>query len=169
MRPILYQWDGGAMRPVGRMQALADQQFVPGERYVLELSNNRSMAEHRQYFAWLHEAWTNLPEHLEKRWIDPDRLRKWALIRAGHCKTKTYPAKSEAEARRYIKTETEDDDEVEIERFGYEVTIHWAKSQSFEAMTAAEFRASKEAVVAIVSMLIGTTPEILKRESLSHA
>lgn len=171
MRPVLCQWDGEVMRPVGRMQALAARQYVPGERYMLEPSNSRSQAEHRQYFAWLNEAWANLPEYHAGRWVDADRLRKWALIRAGHCKTTTYPAKSKAEAWRYIKSRLEEDDEIEVavEPDSHWVTVHEAKSQSFEAMTAVQFRKSKEDVIAIVSMLIGVTPKTLKRESLHHA
>lgn len=169
MRPILYQWDGEAMRPVGRMQALANEQYVPGERYVLELSNSRSQAEHRQYFAWLDKAWSNLPEYYENRWATPERLRKWALIQAGICHTTVHPKPTIEEAERFVQSMLVHDDELEIVREDCVVTVKRAKTQNFQEMTAAEFRDSKERVGRIVAMLIGVPLETLKRESQNHA
>jgi hypothetical protein len=169
VRPVLYQWDGEAMRPVGRWQQLAIEQCVPGERYMLEPVGDRSMADHRHYFAWLADAWANLPEQWEGRWPDPDRLRKWALVQAGYCTTTTYRARTRDEAERYIASMLDFDDELEIERIRTRVIVKKAESQSFPAMSQRRFRESKEAVINVVSMLIGVTPQTLKRESLRHA
>lgn len=169
MRPILCQWDGEVMRPTGRMQAIADAQFVPGERYRLEVVCNRSGADHRHYFAWLHEAWSNLPEHLEGRWADEDALRRWALIKADFFTVHTYYAETETEADRYSASMLEQDSEVQIERAGFRVIVKRAMTQNFKSMTQRQFHDSKDKVIRVVSMLIGVTPETLKRESLRHA
>jgi len=45
------------------------------------------------------------------------------------------------------------------------VTVYTAKSQSLRAMGKADFQASKDAVLGIVSEMVGTTPAELRREA----
>ena len=55
--PILMTWtDDGVMRPAGPLWAKrADQQYVVGERYMVEIRQDRSAASHRAYFAQVNE------------------------------------------------------------------------------------------------------------------
>jgi hypothetical protein len=169
MRPVLMQWDGEVMRPVGRGLQLATEQYVPGERYMLEPLDARSLAEHRHYFAWLNEAWANLPEQWGNRWTNPEQLRKWALNQTPFCTTTVHRTASVAEAKNLVRYLLVVDDELEIERIGRRVIVKKADSQNFQSMSKKKFRESKEAVMAVVAMLIGVTPQTLKRESLRHA
>ena len=80
--PMDYAWDGESMFP--RVPRLADKHFVVGLSYRLVPHEERSMAQHRYYFASINEAWKNLPEDLAERFATPDQLRKFALIKAGY-------------------------------------------------------------------------------------
>ena len=81
-RPELFTWDGEAMVP--RHPRRADQLFVVGETYPLIINEDRSVATHNHEFAWLREAWLNLPETLADLYPSPEHLRKRALIEAGY-------------------------------------------------------------------------------------
>ena len=59
-RPQGFTWDGQAMVP--RSQRLADQAYTVGETYLLVPHEQRTSATHNHEFAWLKEAWLNLPE-----------------------------------------------------------------------------------------------------------
>lgn len=169
MVPIVYRWDGEAMRPVGRFAKLCDEQFVVGEHYRLEPVQDRSLQSHRHYFACINAAWNNLPETYAGRWPTPDRLRKAALIRAGYYNEVQYTAESQDEALRFAKFAARMNDECEVEVKGAVVFVRTAKSQSYQAMTRREFEDSKKAVFAVLAELIGVTPDALEANARSAA
>ena len=82
--PILYSWNGEAMIPHRRFQAECDRTFVVGENYRLAIHEDRSTASHNHEFAFVAEAWAQLPEHLAEQFRTPEHLRKRALISAGY-------------------------------------------------------------------------------------
>src|SRR5215472_9013247 len=164
--PITYVWTGEVMKPLGAGSRLtAEHEFVSGEVYRLERVHERSEGSHRHYFAAINMAWQNLPEVLAHRWKDPERLRKWALIQSGFFVPTTYPAQTKGEARRMARYVVDTaDDEIQVEVEGCVVLIKKAMSQSYRAMPGKEFARSKEAVLNIVSALIGTDASDLQRQ-----
>lgn len=168
MKPLLYQWDGECMRPLGRFARLADQQFVVGQNYRMDTIEERSAESHRHFFACVEQAWLNVPEIHAGRWATPDHLRKWALIQAGFRKETTFVASSKAEAIRlagYLQTL---DEYAVIAVDGRVVTRATAKSQSIREMPRKEFQDSKQAVLDVLADLIGVDPTQLATEA-KHA
>ena len=123
------------------------------------------MRSHRYYFASVNEAHANLPEHLAERFATPDHLRKYALIKAGYRDERSIVATSKAEAQRVAAFVRPIDDYALVVVFEAVVTIYTAKSQSVRAMGKAEFRKSIDAVLDIVSAMVGTSPDELRENA----
>lgn len=153
------------MIPLPRFGRLADRQYVIGETYRLDVSEERSRETHGHYFACVGEAWANMPEIHAGRWATPEHLRKWALIRAGFRTETQFIAKSKAEAIRLGFALKTLDDYAVVDVNGCVVTHAVAKSQSLKAMNSREFQESKSAVLDVISGLIGVDAADLKREA----
>ena len=82
--PTAFTWDAEACVMVPKWPRLAAGRFTGCEDYLLAPVEPRSDASHRHEFAWLREAWKNLPEDMADEFPTPEHLRKWALIRAGY-------------------------------------------------------------------------------------
>lgn len=162
--PLLMIWQGDGFAPAGRYwQASADQQLVVGERYFIEVRHERSAATHAHQFAWLHEAWSNLPERLADLYPTPEHLRKRALIDAGYYHETAVDCGSNAAAVRVAAmAHALDDFALAIVR-GSTVLVRRAKSQSHRAMDRKEFQASKAAIMDTIAAMIGTSTEALRR------
>lgn len=162
-RPIAFQWDGETMRPLH--QRLADKEYVVGECYTLAPFEQRSIATHNHEFAWLHEAWLNLPEryHGEMFALSSEHLRKYALIRAGYCDCASQPCATKAEALRTAAFIRPMDEFSIVEVVGNVVNRYTAKSQSRRAMGAKVFQESKTAIMEVISNMIGVEPEQLSK------
>ena len=163
MSPQPFTWDGEAMRP--RRPRAADREFVVGETYVLERWEPRSMVSHNHEFAWLAEAWKNLPEPLADQFPTPEHLRKRALIDAGYYNETIIDAGTNAAALRVASYARSKDDFAYVVVRGPLVVERVAKSQSRRAMKRQEFQESKTAILEIVSAMIGVKPEELTKES----
>lgn len=166
MQPILYQWQGDGWAPANSYWARqADAEFAIGERRLLDTAEERSEVSHRHEFAWLKEAWLQLPESLADQYPSPKHLRKRALIQGGFFDEQIVDAGSNAAALRVAAAfRSREEFSLVIVRGAF-VVIRTAKSQSRLAMKAAEFQASKTAVLEIVSDLIGVEPSQLQRET----
>ena len=81
--PLLWSWDGEAMWPRPAFVREANEQFVVGETYRLVEFEDRSAESHAHQFAFINEAWKNLPERLVKEFPSSAHLRKRALIETG--------------------------------------------------------------------------------------
>lgn len=163
---ILCRWNGETMTPAGPYWAKqADKEWVVGERYFVEIQHERSEATHRHEFAWLREAWANLPEHLADQFPTPEHLRKRALVDAGYFDEEIIDAGSNAAALRVRTYLRGKDDFALVVVRGSLVAVRTAKSQSRRAMDAKTFAASKTAVLETVAALIGTSPETLMRNA----
>lgn len=164
-RAIICQWDGESFVPLPRSRKDADRHFVIGERYPLVEWKDRSWASHAHEFAWLHEAWKNLPEALAESYPSPEHLRKRALIDAGFFDEQIVDAGSNAAAIRVAAAfRSREEFSLVIVR-GPLVVIRTAKSQSRRAMPKGEFQRSKDAILETVSALIGVAPGALVREA----
>ena len=163
MSPHPFTWDGEVMRP--RRPRAADREFVVGETYVLERWEPRSTLSHNHEFAWLAEAWKNLPEPLADQFPTPDHLRKRALIDAGYYNETIIDAGTNAAALRVASYARSKDGFAYVVVRGALVVERVAKSQSRRAMNRKEFQESKTAILEIVSAMIGVTPEELTKEA----
>lgn len=164
--PLFYRWDGESFTPVGTRGKLeADRQFVIGQTYRLAEEQERSMLSHRHEFAWLREAWMNLPENIADQYPSPEHLRKRALIEAKFYTEQIIDAGSNAAALRVASgIKSREEFSVVIVRESI-VVIRDPKSQSVRAMGPKEFQASKTAIMEIIAALIGVTPEELQKQA----
>lgn len=164
--PIVMEWDGEALRPCGRFaQAKADKQYVIGERYGVEIHEERSSASHAHFFSCVNEVWKNLPDDLAQQFPSPEALRKRALILTGFRTERELVCSSKAEAQRLAAFLRPADEFALIVVHECTVIELKAKSQSMKAMGARDFYQSKEAVLAKLSEMIGVDVTTLRREA----
>jgi len=156
---IIYTWNGEAMVPLPRFHNLANHEFVVGERYRCEVQEDHSWVSHKHQFAWLHEAWLTLPEHIASRFLNEDQLRKHGLIAGGFCDSTTVPCASRAEAERWYKHLRSREPDTIITINGNVLVQFTAWSQSRRAMDAKTFQRSKQAVLDYVAGLLEAKPE----------
>jgi hypothetical protein len=156
-------WNGQAMIPA-RPQAAA-KAFVEGRRYWLEEASERSWISHRHEFAWIGEAWANLPENLADLYPTPEHLRKRALIQAGFYDETIIDAGSKAAALRMAAYARGADEFAAVFVRGPLVIVRKAKSQRMhghDRMPKDEFERSKAAIMEVIAEMIGVSPERLK-------
>jgi hypothetical protein len=165
--PIRAIYDGESFVPEKRYQRLCDKEFAAGETYVIEVGHERSKVSHDQQFAWLDDAWRNLPEKYQfEPWAQsPEHLRKYALIRTGCCTTEQFPCSTHAEAMRWATRLRSDDEYCLVHVDGAVVNRFRAKSQKRRAMNAKEFQASKQAALDFVAALLEVDSKTLQREA----
>lgn len=161
--PFGAAWTGGAWEVLRRDRARADTEMVVGQRYIIEPVEERSAKAHRFYFAAVNEAWLNLPEDKAQQYPTPTHLRKWALIRAGYRDERTFVASTKAEALRIAAFVRPTDDYAVVTVRDATVTVYTAKSQSLKAMGKTDFQNSKEAVLQLLSEMIGVAAGELQK------
>jgi len=143
----------------------------PGEVVHVTIERGRSMASHRHQFAWVKDAWLNLPEAVQGQpWAETaETLRKHALIATGYHQMQVIDCGANATARR-VRDATLP---VAILAHGYALaqvrgsilTIWTPESQSLRAMGAERFKASKAAILEWIAAQIGVEPETLARSA----
>ena len=154
-----YRWTGDSLVPLQPRRA--DQYLVIGEVYMLAPWEERSQASHAHEFAWLNEAWKNLPEELAEAYPSVEHLRKRALIQGGYFHETVIDVGSNAGATRTAAAvQFLDPFAYVIVRGGF-VVVRRAESQSRRAMGKERFQASKTAILDIVSAMIGVEPQQL--------
>lgn len=166
--PLLFTWTGDSFVPLKRFQKACDDQFVIGERYLLEETKERSQVSHNHYFASLHDGWLNLPETVAERFPTVEHLRKWCLVRVGFHDQRSIVASTKAEAQRIAAFIRPVDEFAVVIVSECTVTIYTAKSQSKKAMGAADFQKSKSAVLDLIANMIGTDAGSLAKNA-EHA
>lgn len=165
---LVYEGDGRFAPAGGWMARKADQHFVVGQSYALVEHRDRSIATHNHQFAWIADAWANLPEHHQHQpWAQTsEHLRKFALIRTGFCDTQTFPCGSRAEAERWARNLRPMDDYAVVTVEGTTVHRFAAQSQSVRAMGAKRFQESKTAILDYIASLLGVeASELAKAEA----
>ncbi len=167
--PIIYQWEGDAMKPMARFAKVCDAQFTIGEHYRLEVIEERSGNSHSHYFVSVSEAWKNLPEDIAERYLTPHHLRKWALIKCGYADERSIVTASKAEALMVAAFIGPMDEHAVIIASECVVTVYTAKSQSYRAMGKETFQQSKEAVLGLLSSMVGVQPSELSENAGTSA
>jgi hypothetical protein len=164
LSPIIlrYDGDGAFSAPYMRLATLMDKSFVIGEQYRLEIVHERSQASHAHYFACINSAWQSLPETMGDRFPTAEHLRKYALVQAGYRDERSIVCASRAEALRVAAFVKPMDTYAIVTTSEAVVRVFTAQSQSYRAMGKTQFAASKEAVLAIVSEMIGTDVAALR-------
>jgi len=160
---MAFVWNGEAMIPA-RPKA-ADKAFVIGRRYWLEEVSDRSWISHRHEFAWIAEAWNNLPAAVAETFPSPEHLRKGALIATGWFREMVIEAGSAAAALRVAAYAKGRDEFAHVVTRGPTVVVRWARSQrmhGLDKMDKAEFQQSKDDILGWISNLIGVSPEQLR-------
>ena len=162
---FIYEGDGEFKAAGSYWAKRADEQYVIGERYHLTEWNDRSEATHGHQFAWIAEAWRNLPErYAMEPWAQtPEHLRKYSLIRCGFCKTDTYACGSKAEAERWARNLRPLDEYTIVTVQGTTVYRYSAESQSRRLMGKARFQQSKSAILEFIAGLLEVEPSDLQK------
>ncbi|GGH14521.1 hypothetical protein GCM10007036_13890 [Alsobacter metallidurans] len=163
MAPLPFRWDGEVMQPLPGFARKADRLFVIGQFYDLDNYEDRSAVSHKHEFAWLREAWKNLPEQLADLYPTPEHLRKRALIEAGYYDEVVVDAGSAAAALRVRQAFAAVDDFALVIVRGPLVIRRTAKSQSRRAMDGKTFQQSKQAIMDVVAEMVGVTTKQLQQ------
>lgn len=150
--PLTCDWDGEVFRPLHPRRA--DNYLTVGERYSLVQYEDRSAATHNHQFAWLHDAWQNLPEDIADQYPTPEHLRKRALIDAGYYDETIIDAGTNAAAIRVAAAIQAIDTFALVFVRKCFVIRRTAKSQSRRAMKKEEFQASKTAIMEVIEALV---------------
>jgi len=166
MPPLIYQWNGHGMQPLGRFARLAAEAFTEGEQYRMEAIEARSWSSHAHQFAWLHDAWLSLPEqYAMEPWAQSsEHLRKYALIKTGFSNTQTWACGTRAEALRWARNMRPEDEFSIVIADGSAVIRFTAKSQKKRLMGAKDFQASKTAILDFIAGLLDVTPAELSAQ-----
>lgn len=159
------RWTGENFTPLGRSRKDCDAELVVGQIYRIEIVEQRSEAAHNHQFAWLTEAWRNLPEDLADMYPSPDHLRKRALIQAGFFNETVIDVGNRAGAMRVAAAWRAKDDFAFVAVRGVIVVVREAKSQARGKMDKKEFQASKTAIMEIIAEMIGVTPGQLEQNT----
>jgi hypothetical protein len=137
-------------------RALRDVKDIePGTVAGWARQEHRSAETHRHYFACIADAWANLREDVAATMPSPEHLRKGAMIQAGYCTMTKLAFKTNAEAIAACAFISALDTYAECGVNGTVAVIRRATSQSMKAMGKEEFQKSKEAVLGVISQLIG--------------
>ena len=139
-----------------------------GEVVLVSIDRARSPQNHKHQFAWIKDAWGNLPESaLLQPWAEtPETLRKHALIATGYHQTLVLDCGANATAQR-VKTALL---AAEVKAHGYAlgqvrgpvVRIWTPESQSVRSMGGDRFKASKAAILDWIASQMGVAPDELK-------
>ena len=116
---------------------------------------HRSPESHKHYFACIADAWGNLPEALADEHPSPEHLRHFALIKAGYCTETKVVCATNGDALALASYASKSDTFALVNIVGRVVTIWRAESQSVKAMGGKKFQESKEAVLRVISEMIG--------------
>jgi hypothetical protein len=165
IRPVLFVWTGEHMVPLPRFQRLCDQQFEVNAEYPLIISEERSMSQHRGYFAAIKEGFNNLAEEYANGYPSPEHLRAAALVEAGYCTETNFVMDTPKDAKTLGVT-LRKLSPLSIIRISGNVVKHFeAESQSVSAMKKERFEASCRAVLEIVASMARSTPAELKKNA----
>lgn len=165
MNGIGFIWDGKAraLRVQPDYARRAAAMFTHGYGYLMV--PDRTPEDHRHFFGMVALAFENLPHRLGNEFSSAEMLRKRALVRSGFYNEARITHDTEEEAIKTAAQAARDDGFAVVSRRGTLVVVRTPKSQADGAMSREEFRASKEAVLAFVSSLIGVDVTTLRKQA----
>ena len=159
-RPV-FIWNGEAFEPEPRFRWQCDQDYAVGEKYRMDIIEDRSAASHSHYFATINEAWLNLPEDQAKRFPSPEHLRKWALVQCGYCHETPAVFSTKQDALTSASLIRKTDKYSVLTVHDNVVTRYEPESQSTRSMDKERFQKSKTAVLELLASMIQVTPKQL--------
>ena len=153
----------------GTLRLLANNlpDLAQGELVTVIIERGRSLNSHRHQFAFVREAWQNLPEPLQSApWAEtPETMRKHALIATGFHQSYTLDCGANATALRVkaalVTAEAKAHGYALAQVRGPVVTVWTPESQSIRAMGGKRFQESKTAIMGWIAAQIGVNPEQL--------
>lgn len=153
--PIEAIWDGEAFKPVSAYWARrADRQYARGEVLRMIDQPERSSASHNHFFAAVENAFQSLPPLMAERFPSSEHLRKYALVKSGHCYSESITCPSHADAMR-VAAFARGGDEFSLVTVSKNVVTRFTpKSQSYRSMDKAEFAKSKEDVLRVIAEML---------------
>jgi hypothetical protein len=160
---MAFTWNGEVMVPMRLLAAV--KTYTPGQRYWLEEVSDRSWISHRHEFAFVANAWDNLPDALVETFPTSEHLRKAALIATGWYREMIIEAGNAAAALRVAAYAKGRDEFAHVVTRGPTVVVRWARSQRMhghDRMDKAEFQRSKDDILGWISNLLGVDPERLR-------
>lgn len=152
MKPIPLRHEGEGVFRAIYPKRCAD---IPVGVAAWQQVEHRSRESHNHYFACIEGAWGNLPETIMDELPSPEHLRKFALCKAGYCSQTKIVVKTDDEAVKLFMAAKKLDSFAVVVPSGCVVTISQAESQSVQAMGGKKFQESKEAVLNVISAMIG--------------
>lgn len=166
IRPVVCVWtEDGTFVPLPRFRKLCDAQFDIHGEYPLIPSEERSMSQHRAYFAQVNECFKNLPHEYDGQYPSADHLRSWALVQTGYCSETDYPMDSEKAARR-LAIDLRRMNPYSIIKVSGAVVKHFEpESQATRAMGKEKFEASCRAVLELLISMVGAKPAELRKNA----
>lgn len=153
--PLTFAWDGDVMVPVMSCRRAANEAFVVGERYRMQVVEERSQRSHNHYFATIADMYDSLPEDRADQFVDADHLRKYALIKSGYSNLREIVCSSEAQAKDMAAFIRPIDPYALVTANRCVVRVFTAKSQKRNAMDRREFQESKDKVLDYIAGLLG--------------
>ena len=163
-------WTGQSFIPDGNYAvAQVNDRLGEGQVVNLDVDPERSRRSHNHAFAFVHTAWMNLPEHhLGKPYAaTADTLRKYALIRTGHCDTQLIACGTEERAERVAGVVSTVASRLSgyaiAEVSGPLVSVFTPHSQSLKAMGGERFKVSKQDILEYLADMIGVQPNELAK------
>lgn len=165
LKPVVFEWDGENMATLARFTALANAQYVVGERYALIPYDQRSRVSHDHYFCCVRAAFQNWPEDYPLELPTEDALRYHALIQTGHYDqiigSYETPAAADASARDLARRV----EYAEFSVFENVAVLRFPKTQKKKVMGAALFQKSKQDVLDFLSAVLGLDVTTLQAEA----
>lgn len=160
--PVELVWTGEVFRPTAPYWVRrADKQFARGEVLSMAHRAQRSSKSHNHLFAAVEDTWRMLPPLMAERFNSPESLRKYALIKSGHCFSDSITCPSHADALRVAAFVRGNDEFAIVTVQKNVVTRYTAKSMSHTAMSKEEFRKAKDDVMDVLSKLLGVAKQEL--------
>ena len=143
----------------------AAKAYEAGRRYWLEEVSERSWISHQHEFAWIKQAWDNLPQAIADTFPTPEHLRKAALIATGWHREMIIDAGNAKAALRVAAYAKARDEFAHVVTRGPTVTVRWARSQrmhGLDRMDKVEFQRAKDDILGWIANLIGVDPDRLR-------
>ncbi|BBU58549.1 hypothetical protein KU6B_48140 [Mameliella alba] len=161
---------GTCLEPDGAIAAaaLADK-FGAGEVVSIDIDPDRSPRSHNHQFAFVHQAWLNLPESHQGRLYaaSSDHLRKHALIKCGYHHADMIALGDPRRAERVAVTLARQSERDEVYRIitveGAVIYSFTAETQKMKAMGKTRFQQSKQDILEFLADMIGVKPDELAK------
>ena len=144
---LIYEGRGRFVTADKGSLAIAHEEFGEGEVLTFRAAKKRSLRQLRWFFHMVHAALDNQRAGPDFQG-DPERLRKWLLIRVGHCNEKRFaPQAMTREVAAWLR-ETYSD--IDLSTNGHEIIVRTARSISRKECGHDEMCAIADRVVDVI-------------------